>query len=367
MNYQHILFVDDDDLNQEMFTHAIEEWNEKHEGENRKYLPRIATNYEEALDALRIYRIDCALLDLRLPEKTDDEVTADVGNKLAHDVLFAQGLPLAVLSGNPAEIDLTLTDLELIQVFNKGAQNGFESALDWLADKWHMMDTLRVAKTSIEHTSAEVFAKRLWPQWSAFASLEGNQDKLSRIISRQYVSHIADILGQDNEQGVGWHPFENYNVPSLFDSRAHTGDIFDTEGGLWIVLSPQCDMATQKVPNVILAGCERGYERWAENVETLKTTTSEGARKKASSYFRKLVNQNLPSSEHFLPPLPGEDLPLLVTFGHLKTIPLEELNKMLDRRVASVSSPFVSNLIQRFGAFISRTGQPNLEVDHFAS
>ena len=31
----------------------------------------------------------------------------------------------------------------------------------------------------------------------------------------------------------------------------------------------------------------------------------------------------------------------------------------------TISSPFLANLIQRFGSYISRTGQPNIGVDHF--
>ncbi|MGR9469008.1 response regulator [Rhizobium leguminosarum] len=367
MNLKYILFVDDDEMNRELFSGAIEDWNEKQKGAGRQFVPEIATSYEEAIKALDRYKIDCALLDLRLPQAVNDRETPAIGNKLAKEVLYSQGLPLAVLSGHPGEIDESLRDLGLIEAFDKGDADGYESALDRLADKWHMMETLRAAKSSIDESTAEVFAKRLWPRWSAFASLEGSQEKLNRIIARQYVSHIADILGLDNEVGIGWHPFENYNVPPLFDNRAHTGDIFRLEDGLWLVLSPQCDMATQKVPNVILAGCAPGYDRWPENVETLRTSTNEKLREKASAYFRNLVNQNLPASKHFLPPLPGEVEPLLVSFGNIKTVSLVELNSLLDRRVVSVSSPFISNLVQRFGAFISRTGQPNLEVDHFAN
>lgn len=366
MNLKYILFVDDNEMNRELLSEAVAIWNRNHEGEYRKFDLQIATTYEEAIIALNKYKIDCALLDLRLPEAEGDKETYTIGNKLANEVLYAQGIPLAVLSGYPAEIDHDLRDLDFIEAFDKGDPDGYEKALDWLADKWDMMDTLRQAKASIDQSTADVFAKRLWPRWSSFANLEGTQEKLTKIITRQYVSHIADILGLDEGDSVGWHPFENYNIPSLFDDRAHTGDIFRLDDGLWIVLSPQCDMATQKVPNVILAHCNVGYDRWAENAEALGDPKSDKQKEKAEVFFRKMVNQNLSMSEHFLPPLPNQANPILVSFGHIKTIPLKDLNANLDMRVASVSNPFISNLTQRFGAFISRTGQPNLEVEHFA-
>jgi CheY-like chemotaxis protein len=368
MRPNYILFVEDNENNRTLFQYAIDEWNENHADVGKKFVPHLSESYDEAVEALQRFKFDCAILDLRLPNKTGQD-SPDVGNQLAKDVLFEQGLPLAILSGHPDEIAESLADLEIIRTFNKGDEDGYESAIAWLAEKWEMMEALRKAKASIDRSAAAVFAKRLWPQWATFSMLEGgNLEKITKIISRQYVSHIADLLGLDNEGSVGWHPFESYNVPSLFDTRAHTGDIFKWGDDLWIVLSPQCDMATQKVSHAIMAKCVVGLPAtWAENIEVLKAKPSQAKVEKATRFFSDLVNQNLAVSIHFLPPLPGTAAPLRVTFPELRTMPLEELNGSLTLRVASVSSPFISNLVQRFGAYISRTGQPNLEIDHFVT
>ncbi|WP_223564967.1 response regulator [Agrobacterium tumefaciens] len=368
MRLKYILFVEDNENNRTLFQHAINDWNEAHADGGKAFVPHMSASYDEAVEALRRFKFDCAILDLRLPNVTGQD-SPDVGNQLAKDVLFEQGLPLAILSGHPDEIDGTLADLEIIRTFNKGDEDGYEQAIAWLADKWEMMEALRAAKASIDQSAAAVFAKRLWPQWATFSELEdGNVEKITKIIARQYVSHIADILGLDNDGAVGWHPFESYNIPSLFDTRAHTGDIFKIGDDLWIVLSPQCDMATQKVSNAILAKCLVGLPAtWAENIENLRTKPSQAKVEKATRFFNDLVNQNLAVSIHFLPPLPGSAEPLRVTFPELMTMSLAELNGSLASRVASVSSPFIPNLVQRFGAYISRTGQPNLEIEHFVA
>lgn len=366
MKRNYILFVEDNQNNREMFEYAIGAWNEQQAAAGKEFSPHMAESYEEAVEALRRFRFDCAVLDLRLPNDSGQD-SPDVGNKLAKDVLFQQGLPLAILSGHPAEVDEALGELEFIRTFDKGDEDGYEQAIAWLAGKWEMMEALRSAKTSIDQSAATVFAKRLWPQWSTFSRLEGGDvEKITKIIGRQYVSHIADILGLDNESSVGWHPFECYNIPSLFDDRAHTGDIFESGGEYWIVLSPQCDMATKKVTSAIMAKCVVGHDKWNEHVDSLRTKPSNTKVKDATKYFKDLVNQNLAVSTHFLPPLPGKDEPLMVSFSEIKTATLAELNRTLTARVASVSSPFISNLVQRFGAYISRTGQPNLEFNHFA-
>jgi CheY-like chemotaxis protein len=366
MKRQYLLFVEDEQFNQELFAYAIQDWNAANAEQGREFVPEIASSYEDAVTALARFKVDCALLDLRLPEKSEGgKENATVGNKLANEVLFIQGLPLAILSGHPDEVDESLTEGDLVKTFNKGDKDGFEQALAWLADKWEMMETLRAAKDSIDRMSATVFANRLWPRWSTFSQLEQGKEELIKVISRQYVGHIADIMGVDSEPGVGWHPFENYNVPSLFHDRAHTGDIFELKGDLLVVLTPQCDMANQKITNVILAKCTRGIANWDDNLAVLKTPPSQSKKERSDKFFSDLVNQNLPASTHFLPPLPSSHEPLLIKFSDLQTIPLEDLNKQLGARVASVSNSFISNLVQRFGAYISRTGQPNLEINHF--
>ena len=56
----------------------------------------------------------------------------------------------------------------------------------------------------------------------------------------------------------------------------------------------------------------------------------------------------------------------MVQFREVVTRPLAELNACLDKREASIALAFLPNLIQRFGAYISRTGQPNIDIRHFA-
>lgn len=37
-------------------------------------------------------------------------------------------------------------------------------------------------------------------------------------------------------------------------------------------------------------------------------------------------------------------------------------NAALEQREASIATPFLPNIVQRFGAYISRTGQPNIDI-----
>src|SRR3546814_1724926 len=76
-------------------------------------------------------------------------------------------------------------------------------------------------------------------------------------------------------------------------------------------------------------------------------------------------NQSRPG-QHFLPPLPDDPRPLMVQFASITTRPFAELQGILGERKASISSPFLANLTQRFGSYISRVDQPHIDVMHFS-
>ncbi len=364
MNIKTMLVVEDEDRMITLLSDALEDWNAANEGSVRCFEAIFVKSPEGAAQELYNRKIDCALVDLRLPpDDASDKTDASNGNTLAANLLRENGIPVAIISGHPGEAEPDLIGGGTVRAFEK-ADDGYEQAVNWLASQWELMDALRAVRQRLEQSTAEVFARRIWPNWSQMAeAIDHDNKKLAIAIARQYASHTAELLGQDASND--WHPFESFIVPSYIDDRAHTGDIFLLEDTNWIVLTPQCDMATGKIPNVLLAECALGAEYWAENVEALRAATSNSKRRKPTEFLRNFVNQNLPASVHFLPPVPGTVEPILVQFGKIRTIPLNDLNKQLDVRVASVSPPFLGNLVQRFGAFISRTGQPNIGVEHF--
>jgi hypothetical protein len=182
----------------------------------------------------------------------------------------------------------------------------------------------------------------------------------------EVVTHIAELLGIDDGENALWHPYECYIRPALLDDRTHTGDIFQLDERLWVVLTPQCDMANDNVSEILLAAINLGRPDWDAMVGDLGKGGLSNKRVEArDKYFRRLINQNIEVSQHFLPPLQAGP-PLMVQFTELAMRPLAELNASLGAREASVAPAFLPNLIQRFGAYMSRTGQPDIAARHFA-
>jgi CheY-like chemotaxis protein len=357
-----MLHVEDDPQNQASLVDAIEKWNDKFKAAGKRLDVIHAASAEAANVAAERSRIDCALLDLRLPEQPDDKPAAQTGRNLVKNLLTSRGIPMAVISGHPKDFDLEASAGGLIKTFDKGDADGYEKAVDWLGQQWQMLQVLADARAAIDQTTSEVFVKRIWPQWQALLDLAGaNTGRMATIVSRQYMSHAAELLGTDRPGNEPWHPFESFIIPPVLDHRAHTGDIFEIDGVLWIVLTPPCDMAEDNGGVVLLAQCEVDNGKYNLKLAAFRKNRSNDN----ATAIRNYVNQNISSANHFLPPLPNSENPTIVNFRELRVIGREDLAGHLANRRASVSMPFLPNLIQRFGAFLTRTGQPNIDVTHF--
>ncbi len=365
MGAMQVLFVEDDDSQVQLFQDAVDDWNSARA--DRQIAIVRAADVAEAKDMLSFRRIDAALFDLRLPPAKGEKGAARSGNELAQTSLKEVGVPIGIISGNPADLDQSLKDLPLVRVFDKGDDNVYAPVTTWLGEKWMLMTVLRSTRRQVQASGADIFLKRLWPRWETYTGLTGaDEDELTRIVTRQYVGHVAEKLGLDGNGNASWHPYEAYIHPALLESRAHTGDIFRLDGQLTVILTPACDMATQKADVVLLAGIDEASQPdWDAKVAQLtQADLSNAAVEKRDKFFAKLVNQNVDVSEHFLPPL-LDGPPLMVRFKNVQTRPLKWLNENLADRQASIAPAFLPNLVQRFGAWISRTGQPNIEVSHF--
>ncbi len=366
MDEKYLLFVDDLKDQQLMCKDAVRAWNEAHATDGRKVVLHGALTLAEGINLMKHIRFDAAFVDLKMPGVGKNSSSA-VGNKLAHDILFKAGLPIAIISGNLADLDPSLTDMDTIETFNKGKANVFADALNWLEGHWMMMTVMSQSRSAIREVSAEVFAQRLWPFWARYLDASSSDPRsLVPMVARQYVWHLSEVIGDGGSDR--WHPFENWICPAKDPASISTGDLFRLGDELWLVLTPPCDLANRNVDDVLLAYCDQAdIKQWDASVTKLHKTDPGDAEAtaKAEGFFRPYLNQNF-VSQHFLAPLPDDPArPMLVKFNKLKMLPLLELEQNLEARVATVSAPFVSNLCQRFGAYAGRMGQPNIDPKFF--
>jgi CheY-like chemotaxis protein len=360
MSQKHILFVEDEEGDRYSLSKAVEAWNKANE--DRQFEVHYAGTVPEAFESLDFHRFDGALFDLKLP--SPDPAAPTGGNVLAQAGLSAYGIPVGIISGHPQDVDPELRDIVMLRVFNKLEEQAYADAVAWLGGEWGMMDTLASSRAEIRRAGANIFPNFVWPHWRNYEGLKGaSKPLLTRIVARQYASHIAELLGANVEGDEGWHPFEQYIQPAMLADRIQTGDLFRLNEELWVVLTPACDLATGKAAVILLAHCRSGVLRdWPQRVAELSDgTLNRKDRDARDAYFNKLVNQAEPG-KHFLPPLLGGE-PMFVDFKDIRTLAIADL--VLTDRVASIAPPFLPNLVQRFGAYLTRTGQPDIDIRHF--
>src|SRR3546814_464764 len=105
MKVKYLLYVEDRVDQQLTFRDAVADWNLAHAEEGRAFEYEIRDDYPSGLEALSRYRFDAALVDLRLPSLEPGEEEAPIGSDLAEKVLRGNGIPVAIITANDAELE----------------------------------------------------------------------------------------------------------------------------------------------------------------------------------------------------------------------------------------------------------------------
>src|ERR1700744_251650 len=109
------------------------------------YVPEFVKSKNGALHALDRIRINCAAVDLRLPEN-DEAIghTQPVGNEVLQQVLLEIGVPAVVYSGYPQEASEVVRMSQIRVMEKKGG--GAKEALEWLAGHESLMSAMEVTR-----------------------------------------------------------------------------------------------------------------------------------------------------------------------------------------------------------------------------
>lgn len=355
-----VLLVEDDEGQVELFEQQLKEYHKA--GNNAvTFEPMFAKTVNAANKLLETMQPECAIVDLRIPQTRDGKATEAGGNAVALSVIREYGIPAAIHS---ALLHSMSEDLKVYPVicFDR-EKDSYRKTIEALAEQEPLMATLAAARKEINRGLAQVFAGAIWPRWKSYVGGIGDAKKLTQMVTRQIVGHLSEVMGIEGEENPEFHHLECYFNPPIRDDKPHTGDLFQMGEEVWIVVTPRCDMATGRAKDVLIALCD-DVPGWAKKLRTYKNAATKKDKEGPKKALNDWRNQQLPASQHFLPPC-GDKGPWLVNFKTVKAVPHSELVGALGNRVASLTQAFIPNLSQRFGAFVSRPGQPNLDMDHF--
>ncbi len=354
-----ILLVEDDKDQKSVWEREIKEFNADPEAQVA-FTPLFATTSEEAVKELKSSQINCCIVDLKIPAMAGRVASAAEGNRVLAEILKKVPVPTAVVSGHPADAS-EIVKSSTIKRFPREVDS-YTQALKWVASFRELVESLNEAQAKIRMETARIFHGALWPRWQARGINDLSKALHMLSVVRQIVSHLAETLVVPSDAVPGFVPEEFYFKPALRE-RLHTGDLLDMDESICVVLTPRCDLANDYPDNLLVAPCSERRTEWDALLNGLK---AEGAKRdKALDKLRSYSTQAHAVSTHFLPPCDDRG-PWFVEFKKVFSIPCK-VDELLKKRFASLSAPFVPNLVHRFSAYLGRLGQPDADIETFAT
>lgn len=345
-----LLIVEDNEEEIRSWQRTIERYNASAAG--IELVASYAVDAGEAMNAIKGQDFDAAVVDIRLKAGLKGDTPDASGNIVLEQILKAEMAVVAAYSGETNAVEIP-NGADHIVKFEKGGGNG--EVLNWLTSQAGMIDQIRIAQTMIRREMARVFVRSVWPRWQNWLTNDPPypQPQIRNALARHITSHVlVSLLGASEQKA---HAEEWYFVPPVGD-KLMTGDLIESEGKVEVVITPRCDIATDKYSTIQLASCEPCVDDWKKALAQIAETSKSGK-------MSELLQHSKKSSEHFLPPMRlanGEQKgPYRVQFTTIRSVPKTDADALVPKRVATLTPEFLPSLVERLGAYFSRIGTPD--------
>lgn len=352
-----ILVVEDNDTVFSNYERAID----NAEATGVLTLMRVKTKFE-AEKRLGEEGIDAVIMDLKIPlDSADKNPAYTVGEALLKETLSKIVFPVIVVSATPGVLNRESDQLPaklLILPKNTGYGEKAIEHLLGLKSLLKVLPDLKKAKENFDRDFIDTFW-HLYGHWDRFQEKFRDGERVPEIMKRHISNYLVEKWTADSDYG-DLHYSEFYLHPSVRENL-YTGDIVEYDSSTWIIVTPPCDMERDFPTNLILLKCEfvKHNDQSLNKVSTFKANGEtelqrEGVQRKVSEIFTKQKDH-----EHILPPFHGSNSSLMkVNFRELMTIPSADVGSL--ERKTTLNSYFLPSLLQRYGGYISRLGQPEI-------
>lgn len=347
-----LLIVEDDKIQLQMYNDVIDSFEKQHNIEIER------TSFEtidEGMEAIKQPIYDAAIIDLKFPTSNELE-----GMNLVNAINGKLRIPIYIVSGSVAQVEIVENSL-----FKKRLRtDDFKSILNEIKE---IYDTGITSLLKQEGFVDQMLTKIFWGHLSdSLFDLKGIDTQ--KVLFRYISSHIQEFLEMDGEGGLeNLHPAEFYIYPPIKQDLS-TGDIIKNKQNesYALLLTPACDILLRR-DKIDPLKKTRNAEKallidlilWNtfEKFNTLKKDTAKNNedRKKLET-----LTKNNKERYHFIPPyrsIKG----YFADFQSQKSIDIRAIENREDyERVATISQPFLKDIIARFSQYYSRQGQPDL-------
>lgn len=364
-----LLIIDDDNEVLTEFSKSVERFNRDNQ-ETCIFKVYEKKSLDEAKDIIKYYKIDTAIIDLNLQENFENPETDNSdGNSVVQKIIENFRIPIYILTGEPQKLALKYKNKNNITLNTKGEK----SYLDLLKELQE-----KLSLKTIDYFSENGYLEKeindfYWDNlqetlesWNDVARIHPTE--IDKILSRHTVACLNEKLYVNGNIGNfdKYHPGEMYIIPPI-KQHYHTGDIISKNNELFIILNPACDIVNKgKLNNYTLA-------------KIIKALDIPKIRDRSEANKISYINDNLKRTNtldqyHFLPSFNKIAGDFVIDFQQLTTVEIGTENKsifnqyIIERekhiityeRIASISSPFLKDIISRFALYYARQGQPNL-------
>lgn len=341
-----LLIIEDEPAQIQVYGDVISQHNKTSEP---KLTYDLCKNFSEGEQALKSPYYDAAIIDLKLSNSEELE-----GKKLVEAVYQKIRIPIVIYSGSLGQID----DIqENVLLKKKLRTEKLSSILTEIVSIYNTgITSLLKPNGSIDNKLTQIFWNHLSNDLDIWIQ-HNNPDTLLRYILSHFQEYLdIDPIGDFQE----YHPSEVYIKPPIKRNN-HTGNIIEFEDNYYIILTPACDMIFnykfdengKKIPfrkadTMLVAPLfDFDYKKFCLN--------KKGELDK-SKIIEHVKNGNY--RYHYLPPYLNQN-GFIIDFQKLRSIGFDEKIST----IASISSPFIKDIISRFSNYYSRQGQPTFQQD----
>jgi DNA-binding NarL/FixJ family response regulator len=317
------------------------------------------TDFDRGLVTLEKLRFDLVILDVRLGA-TGTEPEAGVQTLAA--IRARRFVPVIFYTNLPGTVRAQ-EEPPMVQVVEKSAGNDALIAPVRTVFQSGLPLVNRALIKHLEETQRDYMWDFVAKNWNEIGA-HGDRVSLAYLLARRLamslsgpgVDLFAAAIGGDGATTPGDKSpaMKQYLLPAL-DVRRVADLVQGTAGdrhGLWVVLTPTCDLMHGKADRVLLAPV--GLLGDQPEVLAWQRTPSRGTK----DVVDRIVN-NQRDRYHFLPA--ALTLPdLVVDFQGPGSVPRAEFDAMAP--VASLDSPYAESLVARFLRFYIRVGAPDLDL-----
>ncbi|MBP9495021.1 MAG: hypothetical protein KBE81_07830 [Erysipelatoclostridium sp.] len=321
-----------------------------------------AQNLANAVKKIKYYKIDTAIIDLNLDPNVSDNTD---GNNIIHEFINQSRIPIFVVSGTPEKLASDFENNNLIKVFTRDHDVN-EKIIEIEIPRIMLSKTIEYFARDgyLEKEINDFYWNHLQSTLNAWDTVaNSNSSDIDKILSRHTVACLNEKLYVNGNIGHfdRYHPGEMYIIPPI-KQHYHTGDIISKDGELFIILNPACDIVNKINLDFYILVRIVDFSSLPKLQEKIKREASPDA------YFYDKLNKegkncytdckaNKKDRFHFLAKFDNIN-EQLIDFQQIMNVTEEEVTQY--GRIASISSPFLKDIIARFSLYYARQGQPNL-------